>query len=167
MSLLRKRLLNSVLKNYVKIIHHRVRRKRSNAYGLCIVARYNWKRIPLRITSTIIHPVTIRVHVTWIVLAYKRKTFVKSFVIAAVIARIVFPVVVARLNVIPNNVPVIWRCENAIQIYARRVELINLNWLKLLARMSASKEVYVSLESIHPFLLWIPFYCTLYIHIKY
>jgi hypothetical protein len=53
------------------------------------------------------------------------RTFVRSFVIVAVIVKIVFPVVVVKLNATQNNVHVIWPLENATRTYVKRVVLIN------------------------------------------
>jgi hypothetical protein len=53
------------------------------------------------------------------------RTFVRSFVIVAVIVKIVFPVVVVKLNATQNNVHVIWPLENATRTCVKRVVLIN------------------------------------------
>lgn len=136
---------NLVSKNCAKTIHHLVRRKRNNVCGHYTAAKFNLKRIHHLITSIIIHHVIILVHAIWIVHAYKRKTFAKSFVTVAAIVRIDFRVVVARLNVIPNNVLAIWLYVNVILIFVKLVERINLNWRKSRAKMFVYREDYVSI----------------------
>lgn len=74
---------------------------------------------------TIFRRAIIRGHATTIVHAFKHKTFVRNFVIAVAIVRIVSLDAVAKPNVILNNVHAIWQSENVIQTCVTRVEQVN------------------------------------------